>query len=165
MFLGCGSFLKSLLNFLQYCFYFMFWFFWPWGMQDLSSLTRDWTHTPFIEGEVLTNRPLGKSLAHILISQTEYFQLPPFQVPLPHWNGSAWYSTVHEADQDVWTMLQQGVKLPCSPMKDKLLILCHLPCWLEVEISYFPGENLYTNTRHYRGGVNYCIYIHLGSQL
>ena len=22
----------------------MFWFFWPWGMWDLSSSTRDWTH-------------------------------------------------------------------------------------------------------------------------
>ena len=121
-------------------------------------MTRDQTHTPFIEGRVLTSGPLGRSLAHILIKQTEYLQLPPFQVPLPHWNGSAWYSAVHEADQDVWTMLQQGVKLPCSPMKDKLLILYHLPCWLEVEISYFPGEKLDTNTRYYGGGVNYCIY-------
>ena len=85
---------------------------------------------------VLTSGPLGRSLAHILIKQIEYLQLPPFQVPLPHWNGSAWYSAVHEADQDVWTMLQQGVKLPCSPMKDKLLILYHLPCWLEVEMLF-----------------------------
>ena len=35
-------FLKSLLNLLQYCFCFMFWFF---GLWDLSSLTRDQTHT------------------------------------------------------------------------------------------------------------------------
>ena len=31
------AFLKPLLNLLQYCFYFMFVFFWPWGMWNLSS--------------------------------------------------------------------------------------------------------------------------------
>ena len=134
-------------------------FFWPWGTQDLSSATRDRTHTPFIEGRVLTSVPLGKSLAHILMKKTEYLQLPPFQVPLPHWNGSAWYSVVHEADQKVCTMFKQGVKLLCSPLKDKLLILYHLPCWLEVEISYFPGEKPDTNTTYYGGWVNYGICI------
>ena len=38
----------------------MFWFFWPQGMWDLTSLTRDGTHTP-CEGEVLTTGPPGKS--------------------------------------------------------------------------------------------------------
>ena len=38
-----------LLNLLLICCsYFMFWFFWPWGMWDLSSLTRNWTSTPCI---------------------------------------------------------------------------------------------------------------------
>ena len=41
-------FFKPLLNFLQYCFCFMFWIFWPWGMWHLSSLTGDWTHTSCI---------------------------------------------------------------------------------------------------------------------
>ena len=41
-------FFKSLLNLLQYCFCFMFWFFWPRGMWDLSSPNRDWTRTPCI---------------------------------------------------------------------------------------------------------------------
>ena len=39
---------KSLLNLLQYCFCFMFLFLWPRGMWDLSSLTRDRTHSPLI---------------------------------------------------------------------------------------------------------------------
>ena len=39
---------KVFIEFVKYCFYFTFWFFWPWGMQDLSSLTRDRTHTPII---------------------------------------------------------------------------------------------------------------------
>ena len=30
---------------VKYCFCFMFWYFWPRGMWDLSSLTRDWTFT------------------------------------------------------------------------------------------------------------------------
>ena len=45
-FFWCGPFLKSLLNLLQYCFCFMFCgFFWPRGMWDLSSPTRDRTLT------------------------------------------------------------------------------------------------------------------------
>ena len=43
----CGLFLKSLYNLLQYCFCFLFWFF-DRGMCDISSPTRDWTHTPCI---------------------------------------------------------------------------------------------------------------------
>ena len=48
--LWCGSsYLKSLLNLLQYCFCHMLWvFFWPQGMWDLSPSTREWTHTPCI---------------------------------------------------------------------------------------------------------------------
>ena len=49
----CGPFLKSSLNLLQYCFHFTFLFFFLfffglWGMWDLSSLTRNRTHTPCI---------------------------------------------------------------------------------------------------------------------
>ena len=41
--LKCGPFLKSLLNLLQYCYCSMFLVFWPQGVWDLSSQTRDWT--------------------------------------------------------------------------------------------------------------------------
>ena len=44
----CGPFLKSLFDLLQYCFYFIFLAFWPRGMRNLNSLTKDWTHTPCI---------------------------------------------------------------------------------------------------------------------
>ena len=44
---GCGPFgFKSLLNLLQYCFCFRFWFFWYQAMWVLSSETRDPAHTP-----------------------------------------------------------------------------------------------------------------------
>ena len=39
----CGPFLKSLLNLLQYCFQFMFWFF---GYKASYSWTRDWNCNP-----------------------------------------------------------------------------------------------------------------------
>ena len=42
----CEPFLKSLLNLLPSCFCFMCWDFWPQGIWDLSSLTRDQAHTP-----------------------------------------------------------------------------------------------------------------------
>ena len=47
-FFWCGPVLKSLLNFLQYCFSFMFLVFWRRGVWDLSSPTRDRTRTPCI---------------------------------------------------------------------------------------------------------------------
>ena len=43
----CGPFLKSLLNLWQYFVCFMFWFFWPRSIWDLSSPTRD-PYTPCI---------------------------------------------------------------------------------------------------------------------
>ena len=49
------TFLKSLLNLLQYCFCFMFLFFWPRGMWDLSSPTRDRICTPCIERRSLNH--------------------------------------------------------------------------------------------------------------
>ena len=39
-------FLKSLLDLLEYCFWYMFWFFWPPGLWHLSSPTREWSHSP-----------------------------------------------------------------------------------------------------------------------
>jgi hypothetical protein len=36
--------------------------FWPQGTWDLNSLTKDQTHTPALEGKVLTTGPAGKSL-------------------------------------------------------------------------------------------------------
>ena len=51
----CGPFLKSLLNLLQHCFCFMFWFFWLRGMWDLNSPTRDWTQTPFTGRQILNH--------------------------------------------------------------------------------------------------------------
>ena len=62
------SFFKSFLNLnsLQYCFHFIL-VFWPWGICDLGSPTRDQTHTPCIGRQSLnhwTTRevPLGSLL-------------------------------------------------------------------------------------------------------
>ena len=74
-FFGCGPFLKSLLNLLQYCFCFIFWFFWPWGMWDLRSLWRVEPSPSALKGEVLITGPQGKSpncfLKHFLPAVTE----------------------------------------------------------------------------------------------
>ena len=44
------------MNLLQYCFCFMFWLFWLRGMWDLSSPTRDRTHTPCLRRQSLNHR-------------------------------------------------------------------------------------------------------------
>ena len=54
-------FSKSLLNLLQYCFYFMFWFF---GHKAYGILAPQWgiePETPTLGGEVLTTGPPGES--------------------------------------------------------------------------------------------------------
>ena len=44
--------------------------FWPRGTWDLRYLTRDQTHTPALEGEVLTTGPPGKSLSSSVLSRS-----------------------------------------------------------------------------------------------
>ena len=69
----CGQFLKSLLNLLQYCFCFMFWFF---GFEAYGILT-PWPGIepapPTLEGKVLTTGLPGKSprLLHIMFWNIE----------------------------------------------------------------------------------------------
>ena len=70
MFAGSGSlsffffFLKPLLNLLQYCFYFMSWFFLATSHVESSSPTRAGMEPipPALEGRFLTPGPPGKSL-------------------------------------------------------------------------------------------------------
>ena len=57
----CGPFLKSLLNLLQYCFCFMFWYFAPEACGILTPQPGIKTTLLALEGEVLTTGPLGKS--------------------------------------------------------------------------------------------------------
>ena len=61
-FLFFFSFPKSLLNLLQYCFSFIFWFFGCKVCGIFSSPAKDQTGTPALEGKVLSTGPPGKSL-------------------------------------------------------------------------------------------------------
>ena len=56
------SFFKSLLNLLQYCFCFMFWFFGHEACGIFAPQPGIEPTPPALEGEVLTARPPGKSL-------------------------------------------------------------------------------------------------------
>ena len=66
-FFRCGPFLKSLLNLLQYCFCFMFWFFGREACGILAPRLGIKPAPPALEGEVLTTGPPGKSPAHLLL--------------------------------------------------------------------------------------------------
>ena len=55
IFFWCGPFIKFLLYLLQYCFCILCFVFWPRGVWDLSSLTRDWTHIPCIRRKSLSH--------------------------------------------------------------------------------------------------------------
>ena len=70
----CGPFLKSLLNVLPYCFFFMLYSFGPWGMWGLSSLTRNPTASSYFGRQGLNHWitrevPLDHSL---LLSQKNH---------------------------------------------------------------------------------------------
>ena len=50
----------------------MFWFLWPWSIWDLSSLTRDQTCTPALEGDVLPAGSPEKSLRECSCTSGSY---------------------------------------------------------------------------------------------
>ena len=58
----------SLLNSLQYCFYFMFWFFDPKACRILAPRPEIEPVLPALEGKVLTTGPAGKSLGAFIIT-------------------------------------------------------------------------------------------------
>ena len=60
--LWLGIFIKVFIEFVTILFqFFMFWLLWAGGMWVLSFPTRDQTHTPALEGKVLTTGLPGKS--------------------------------------------------------------------------------------------------------
>ena len=61
----CGPFLESLLNLLQYCFYFMLWFFGPETRGILVPRPGIEPAPPALEGEVLTTGLPGKSQQYL----------------------------------------------------------------------------------------------------
>ena len=65
-FFWCGPFLKSLLNLLQCCFCFMFWFFGHEACGILVPRPGIEPTPPALESEVLTTGPPGKSRGYFL---------------------------------------------------------------------------------------------------
>ena len=61
LFFGCGPFLKSLLNLLQYGFCSVFLSLWSPGIWDLSFLTGIKPSPPALEGGFFTTGPPGRS--------------------------------------------------------------------------------------------------------
>ena len=60
---------KILIEFVTVLLLFYVSGFWQQGMWDLSFLTRDWTWTPALEGEVLTTGLPGKSLEFFIFKK------------------------------------------------------------------------------------------------
>ena len=56
---------KVFIEFVTILFLFYVLVFWPQGMQDLSSLTRNQIYTPCIRSKVLTTGPSEKSLQYV----------------------------------------------------------------------------------------------------
>ena len=81
-FFSCGPFKKSLLSLLQYCFYFIFWFFGSKACGILALWPGIEPAYPAMEGEILTMGSPGKSL-WLKISSTQA-NVPHFPPPLFH---------------------------------------------------------------------------------
>ena len=74
----CRLFLKSLFNLLQFHFFFFVLVFWPGGMRDLSSPTRDQTHIGCSGGWGLTHWTTREILSNIVLGVGRNFiWLPP----------------------------------------------------------------------------------------
>ena len=88
IFFLCGPFLKFLLNFLQYCFCFIFCFlegfFWLQGMWDPNPLPGIEPPAPELEGEVLTTGPLGKVPHSFWVGQNWSFFRQLIPGPMVH---------------------------------------------------------------------------------
>ena len=85
-FFWCGPFFKkSLLNLLQYCFYFMVWFFDPETCGILASWPGIEPTSPTLEDEGLTTGPPGKSQRRLLMRSKE---IPCHDGGFGEWGGS-----------------------------------------------------------------------------
>ena len=140
--------LKSLLNLLQYCSCFTFWFFgllcfgfWSWGRWDFSSLTRDWTGTsPLLEGEVLTMGLPGRSPEWVLTGLTWRCQQAWF---LWRFGDNLFFGFA--SHEGLWSFLGLGccITFPCPLLPASTLpflsyhkISCSLPLRrLEITLS------------------------------
>ena len=135
IFFWCGPFLKSLLNLLQYCFCFMLWFFGHWGMWDLSSPTRDWTHTPCIGRQTLNHWTarevrslgswgqvtldyLGRAL-NLMTSALHKKRRTDIEMKaMRRWRqGSEWSVSSQKKKRDAWKSIPQ------------MLLVAVLRCW------------------------------------
>ena len=89
-------FLKSLLNLLEYCFCFMFGFFWPRGMEDLSSPNRDQTLTPYTGRQSLNYLIAREVLApellksNIILSRSKQLQILKKRKKKFQWHKPQW---------------------------------------------------------------------------
>ena len=72
----CRPFLKSLLNMLQCCFCFMFWFFGHKACGILAPQPGIKPTPPALEGKVLTTGPPGKSLTFYSLQCCQMSNLP-----------------------------------------------------------------------------------------
>ena len=75
-FFNVDNFLKSLLNLFQYCLFYVL-VFWPLGMWNLGSLTRNWAHTPCIRRWSLNPWTARKVPPSLILKK-----------PGPHWNSA-----------------------------------------------------------------------------
>ena len=97
--------------------------FWPQGIWDLNSLTRDQTCISYIQGEVLTTVPWGKSLSTFLYRQYLCLQSAPSYGPIIMFKTFPWEKT--------------RTLCPCPPLWSIPLhlaepVLCQVPTGLQV---------------------------------
>ena len=133
-------------------FLFFFFFPWPWSMWDLSSLTRDRTHSPHVlEDEVLTTGLPGMSpksfsiLAHLTLK--------------PLYEVMAWYSQIYKC-------LNQGTERVSD--LSKIIVIRWTGIWtkailLLTTVLYFWFEMVCTSLTVEPLGLDCCAPKHLES--
>ena len=138
-FFDVNCFLKSLLNLLQYCLLFMFWFFGceahgilaPWSGMELAP--------PILEGKVQNTGPPGKSsrIDRILIRYILGSYFPQFQ---PLSNFRCWISQQHHFSiMMTFTLFGMNNCGSQEPLMDEEPRTCRFPlglCHLTSHLSF-----------------------------
>ena len=136
---GEGPFLKSLLNLLQYCFCFMFCFFWPQARGILALWPGIEPTSPALEGEILTTGLQGSPCLTFseLLSNQKLFLLPTCLLCLLHRAEPCIPLCVSLSFSWFFTVTSPVPPISCSDLHQ--LMLGHQCCTLVIGLEQWPN--------------------------
>ena len=138
-FFWCGPFWKSLLNLLQHCFCFMFWFFGHEQHEILAPQPGLKRAPPVLEGEVLTTGPPEKPLSLSFLCP----RCPHFPVSLSRASTCSWLNSLltlpvwNCGSFPSWHPLEPKINCDSSRLFHVIQLAVNFPWFFSPDVSYF----------------------------